>query len=376
MTVTSLYPEATADPDPLRDVRSGEWLDAQTFPPLRYAVPGVVSEGYTILAGPPKVGKSWLGLDLCLAVASGDRALGVLPTEPGPVFYLALEDGHRRLQDRIRQLRPGQPIPSRFNYVTTCEPGAVLRLIDAWLEQNAQTRLVVLDTLGRVMPPARQGETTYSRDYRVGAAIKARADAYPGLAVVVVHHSRKGASDDFVEASSGTFGMAGAADTVAILQRDRLSPDAILSVTGRDIIESEYGLCRVDSGSWHLAGESLAAARTAASEIRQAATLDRQGDRTREAVTFVNARPATTPRDVAAHLGIDTKTASNMLARAVDRGLIDKAGRGQYVPLGVPAGGSESDELMNSDPDAFTIPSLSSPPSSDYLRDPEEPTDD
>ncbi len=82
---------------------TGDWLDAQVFPPMRWVVPGVIAEGLTILAGAPKLGKSWLALSLALAVASGTDALGCIDVgHPRPVLYLALEDGHRRLQFRSR----------------------------------------------------------------------------------------------------------------------------------------------------------------------------------------------------------------------------------------------------------------------------------
>ena len=45
-------------------------LQKLVFPPVNYIVPGYVPEGLTILAGRPKLGKSWLVLDLSLAVAA------------------------------------------------------------------------------------------------------------------------------------------------------------------------------------------------------------------------------------------------------------------------------------------------------------------
>jgi replicative DNA helicase len=51
-------------------------LWAKTFPPVRWAVPGIIPEGVTILAGSPKIGKSWLALGIAAAVASG--GIGVL----------------------------------------------------------------------------------------------------------------------------------------------------------------------------------------------------------------------------------------------------------------------------------------------------------
>src|SRR5215217_3565759 len=61
----------------LATLRTGDWLDAQEFPPLTYAVPGLIPEGSVLLVGPPKIGKSWLVLTIALAAASGGKALGL-----------------------------------------------------------------------------------------------------------------------------------------------------------------------------------------------------------------------------------------------------------------------------------------------------------
>ena len=92
----------------LDGIRSGDWLSEQTFPPLQFAVPGIVPAGFTLLAGPPKAGKSWLLLDWLIAVVMGGRALGKISAgAPRQVFYLALEDSDRRMQARCSQLLQG-----------------------------------------------------------------------------------------------------------------------------------------------------------------------------------------------------------------------------------------------------------------------------
>ena len=75
---------------------------------MKWAISNLVPEGASILAGRPKIGKSWLTLNLALAVASGGVALGKIPVEAGQVLYLALEDGQRRLQKRLKSVSIGQ----------------------------------------------------------------------------------------------------------------------------------------------------------------------------------------------------------------------------------------------------------------------------
>lgn len=45
-------------------VFDARWLLAEEFPPIRWIVPDILPEGVTILAGKPKLGKSWLAMDL------------------------------------------------------------------------------------------------------------------------------------------------------------------------------------------------------------------------------------------------------------------------------------------------------------------------
>jgi hypothetical protein len=130
------HPDVNDAPGLLAGLRNGVWLDKQVFPPLAYAIPGVIPEGSVLHIGAPKIGKSWLVLTFGLASASGGRALGI-KVEQRPVLYLALEDGNRRLQDRSRKLLgPGEPIPPLFHYLTRVEPGRVIDTIAAWLERQ------------------------------------------------------------------------------------------------------------------------------------------------------------------------------------------------------------------------------------------------
>lgn len=321
-------------PEILAGVRSGAWLDAQDFPPLRYHLPGMVPEGSTLLVGAPKIGKSWLVLSLALATAEGGRAMG-LPLERRPVFYLALEDGDRRLQDRCRKLLHGAPIPPGFEYQTYLEPAQVVPTIEAWLGlYPGEEPLVILDTLGKVMPPAEHGESQYQRDYRVGGVLKRLADSHPGAALVINHHDRKAGSDDFVDRVSGTHGLAGSADTVIVLARPRGEPDGLISVTGRDVIEGEYAVSFDGaSGIWSLDGNSLERAAGIARTRKAAEGLD---DRAQSVLAYVNDNPDGVQwSEVASEFG---EVEARYLVRLYNQGRIDRPKRGLYTPLSTVSG--------------------------------------
>lgn len=341
----------------LAGLRTGAWLDAQTFAPLSYAVDGIIPEGSSLLVGPPKIGKSWFVLSAALGVAAGGYALGVIPVQARPVLYLALEDGDRRLQDRCRILLDGGPIPPAFHYMTTLEPGTAIATIAAWLSEHAAAApLVILDTLGKVMPPAQPGESAYQRDYRIGSALKQLADRYAGCSVLVNHHDRKAGSEDFVDSVSGTHGLAGAADTIIVLTRQRHETSGLLKVTGRDVAEGEYALTYKDGAVWQLDGRSLEAAAQMAVQVRSTAGV---GDRMADVIAYVAHHPeGIGPTAVGQALGMDAKTAGTYLGRAAEAGRLHKQGRGLYTPVG----SVESVESTNRDQTNPTHPTVSTPP--------------
>lgn len=327
--LTSHYDGSDGSDRKLLDgIRDGAWLSAQTFAPLRFAVPGLIPEGLCFLIGAPKIGKSWLLLDLLLGAASGGLALGrIAAGEPRPVLYLALEDSDRRMQDRCQALLgEGEPIPSLFSYKTRVEPGMILDTIGAWMRRNGSTGLVVIDTLGKVMPPAAQGESAYQRDYRIGSALKAQADAHPGLAVLVSHHDRKASADDFIDSVSGTHGLAGAADTIAVLARQRQSGEATLKITGRDVPENEYGLTLIDGKAWQLDGATLtiaAAAARARDKDKSLSTL------AADILAYIAEHPeGVRSKEIAKEFG---DHAPRYLFRLFEAGRVDKLERGLYV---------------------------------------------
>lgn len=325
-----LIPEQP-DSGVLAGIRSGGWLDRQTFPDLEFAIPGLIPEGLTLLIGPPKAGKSWLVLAFCLAVAAGGVALSKIRLPAARrVLYLALEDGDRRMQSRCRTLLGDTPIPDLFHYVTQVKPGQLIELIGAWIKEYPDTGMVVIDTLGKVMPPSNPGESSYQRDYRVMSEIKNISDSNPGLAIIVTHHDRKATSEDFVDSVSGTNGLAGAVDTVSVLCRRRQSREAIFKVTGKDVPENEYALTLDSSQSWQLDGADLDAAAEAAGSRQERDSL---GDVANQILKIIRERPeGIRPAGIAELLPDDVQV-NVYLGRLLKQGRIDKVGRGLYVAL-------------------------------------------
>ena len=239
-------------------------LGEMAFEPLRYVVPNLLPEGLALLAGKPKLGKSFLALDLAVSVAAGAMAMGSVSCEAGDVLYLAGEDSERRLQDRIRKmLQPGDDMPERL-----CLETRAMRvdegLTDAlrgWLHHRPGARLVILDTWATVKPVSTGRASAYDEDAAGLRPLHELALAHPGLAVLVIHHTRKAESDDVFDTISGTRGLTGVADTLMVLARD--GEQVRLTGQGRDIDPFDKALKRNTwSGSWSIIGDARELAKT------------------------------------------------------------------------------------------------------------------
>jgi hypothetical protein len=200
-------------------------------------------EGLFILAGRPKLGKSWLVLNFAVAIASGGYALGTIRVEAGDVLYCALEDGPRRLQQRLRKALGRDSVPDNLFFATewrTFDRGG-LEDLAAWIKAHPNVRLIVFDTLERVRPTEDPKARLYHSDYQAVQGLQELAKQF-GVCILVVHHTRKAESSDHLDLVSGSTGLTGAADGVLILKRARGEADATLTANGRDFPDTELAL--------------------------------------------------------------------------------------------------------------------------------------
>lgn len=237
------------EPQAKTDVETvlGRIVTAQTilnteYPEPKWAVKGLIPEGVTFIAGPPKLGKSIWVLNIAVAVAEGGKALSLFDVDQGSVLYLALEDGPRRIQDRLRKLTKGQ-VSDRLEVVTEwprVNQGG-LEAIEAWIERHGDARLLIVDTLKMLRPLATgRDRNAYDADYEAIQPLTKLASQR--VALVIVHHTRKALADDPLATVSGSYGLTGAADGVLVLARSRNKSNATLSVIGRDVEEQELAL--------------------------------------------------------------------------------------------------------------------------------------
>jgi hypothetical protein len=219
-----------------RELKKLSTLLATTLTPRRWIVPGLFPEGLVLLVGDPKAGKSFLILNVALAVESGTLALGKIAVEPQAVLYMGLEDDAQRLQERARTMLKGREVSDRFNYELEWAilSNGGLDALRARLELHPEIQLVLIDTLAKVRGAQGSSGNVYQDDYALMGALQKLALEFH-IALVLVYHTKKlGSTDPFLQVS-GSRGMTGAADTLMVLKRVLNTPNATLHVTGRDV---------------------------------------------------------------------------------------------------------------------------------------------
>lgn len=287
--------------------------------PPRWAIPDLIPEGLTILAGKPKTGKSWLLLGGCIAVATGGYALGNIKVDAGPVLALLLEDTERRINLRVKSLlgdeRPTglQNLHVKTEWKRTDDGG--LDDLRAWLSVNRNARLILIDTLQKIRGARKKDAGVYEDDYRAISDLKKLADEF-GVPIVLIHHQNKAGNEDPLLSVSGTAGITGSADTIIVLEREANSTDGVLYVRGRDVNEDEIAI-RFDptTGRWSRLGK---------------AEDWRISEERRAIVKLLMDEGAMHPREIASALGKKQVTMRSTLHRMAKDKEVTKGSDGKY----------------------------------------------
>ena len=123
----------------LETINAGEFQN-RTYEPTHFLVDVFISEGLHILAGAPKIGKSWLTLWLCLCVAQG-QALWNFATTQGDVLYLGLEDSLQHIQTRLFDLVEDAPPTLHFAIMANMLKHGVEQQNEQFLVERPPTKL-------------------------------------------------------------------------------------------------------------------------------------------------------------------------------------------------------------------------------------------
>jgi len=277
------------------------------LPKPKWALEGVLCEGLNILAGKPKVGKSFFGLNICMAIADGKLALDKFKTEKGSVICFALEDTMRRLQSRLKV-----NIPTRISKATR-----KMRLINVWprMGDGGLDSLEDIDTLQWFRPRDKnKDKNTYTQDYEQMMLLKKIADKYR-IAILLVHHLRKTTADDIFDTISGSFGLTGGAD--GLLALENKEGKYILHIRGRDIDEQEYAMKFSPTNlSWSVIGDADEVKTTNHQQLLYDAVKNAEG--------------SISPKDLVKMTGLKENYVHKNMIKLLTSGDVKKLDRGKY----------------------------------------------
>ena len=219
-------------------IYSSEYIMNTPMKPIEFVVDNLISQGLFILAGAPKVGKSWLALDVCLSIAKGEKVLGKA-TSCGHAVYLSLEDSLIRLQNRLYELTDVPSDNLHFAIMAESISNGLPEQIEYCRKRFDDLKIVVIDTLQKVR---NESESSYGSDYQELSMLKALADKL-GIAIVLVHHTRKCSDSDPFNMISGSTGLSGCVDgSMVLIETKRGSRKAKLHCVGRDIENQEINV--------------------------------------------------------------------------------------------------------------------------------------
>lgn len=315
-------------PKSLDDIKSvlttaAEILNTE-YKPIRWAVPNLIPEGLTVFAGNPKVGKSWCALDLAVTIGIGGYAFGNIEVEKGSTLYLAYEDTQPRIKSRLLAMGiTNEDLEDSNITISTQFPKQEeggLEYIALYLDEHPDTRLVIIDTLEKFRKPT-PNRNIYKEEYQTLSEIKAIADKYH-VAIMVIHHFNKGMASDWINKVSGTNAIAGAADTIIALQRDRVSDgltegmSAVLHITSRMCEERDLAL-KFENFRWNITGK-----------VEKKHSEDEQ-----LIIDFLKEKgtQGATPKEIAEEISCNYHSLKTRIRKLTLEGITLKLGYGKYV---------------------------------------------
>ena len=230
------------DPNSLYTISMTE-LYQNTYKSRSAIIEGVLYPGTYLLAGAPKIGKSFLVAQLAYHVSTGKELWGY-QVRRGTVLYLALEDDHRRLQERMYRMFGTDSSEKLFFATCAKQIGNGLEdQLKKFMKEHPDTKLVILDTLQKIREVGNE-KNSYAKDYEIIGKLKQITDE-SGCCFLLVHHTRKQQADDKFDMISGTNGLLGsAAGAFMLVKEKRTDQTATLDVSGRDQKDQRIYLTR------------------------------------------------------------------------------------------------------------------------------------
>lgn len=234
-------------------------IETKDISPPQMIVDGLLPVGLTTLAGSPKQGKSWMALSLAYSVAQGVTFLNH-PTAQGDVLYIDLEGSPYRIKQRMETLEYSFPETLQITHEASPMGNGLLEDLQWWWERANFSRLIIIDTIGRLKSAGNKTMNAYENDSKAFAPLQKFA-LEKEIAILCVTHLKKENSfrsmdADWMERISGSMGLAGCCDAVWALFRKRGDSTGFLRTTARDVDSGDL-VCKFENGLWSFVSDDV-----------------------------------------------------------------------------------------------------------------------
>ena len=255
-------PEQIAEnkkPKQLRRLKTAEALMKKDLPePEVFVGVGnelpILVEGTCILSAKPKLGKSWLALSMCVAVANGEDFLGY-HTKQCSTLYLDLETSETLQQRRLKKVLKGANPPKNFYLETETDQigKGFIEQIEDYLRQDPKIGIVVIDVFQIIRSPsASMKESEYEHAYRDITPLNELAQKHH-ISIMLVCHDRKAVDpDDPFSNILGSTGLQGAATQMMVMFRKKKEDPIHISIKGKTIDGLPELNVKLENAQWSI----------------------------------------------------------------------------------------------------------------------------
>ncbi len=234
--------------------KTGEEILEMNLPKQKFLIDQILPKGVVLLAGSPKIGKSWFVLQMAVSISNGISFLN-FNTSQAKVLYLSLEDTFQRLQNRLIDYDDYELENVHFITESRSLKSGLIEDIELYLDGNPSTKLIIIDTLQKIRDVRGDGYS-YGLDYK-DISILTKLSNKKNITMIIVHHLRKMKSEDSFEEISGTTGLTGAVDAMYVMKKQK-NNDVVLEATGRDIETFDLKIrFNKENHQWELIHKSL-----------------------------------------------------------------------------------------------------------------------